>query len=230
MKQKLTLVSDSETIRYPNANGILKSWILKDKCSDLIGDVLQKINYSISDLNEEIKTYTPSAKNVVYQIVLSMWILEGAESLLSIFRDDVVKNFTYDNQNYDEASKYIKALRSFVVAHPLNTNRHKKYGFDGDFVCTDIYTNKKSALAFVKEDRLFKIDLEGVNNCNPENCDSDYFLKVYSKRKDNSNFYEIISCSFRDLYSSVNCLIDYIDALDKYLQKTKKRDFDCYKE
>ena len=33
---------------------------------------------------------------------------------------------------------YIKALRSFVVAHPLSTSRHSKYGLDGNYICVDI--------------------------------------------------------------------------------------------
>lgn len=214
-----------DVIHHFKLDGMYKNWILKDKESDLIGDVLQKISFSVSDLNDEIKNYHPSPKSIVYQIVLSTWILEGVERLSFLFKDDLIKKFKYDNKEFDDSVKYIKALRSFVVAHPLHTTRHEEYGFDGDFVCTDIYSNRAHALDFIHEDRLFLLSLNGTKNCNPNKCDSDYFLKVYSKKKDNYQFYEVIGCYFKDLYSSVNHLIKYVEELDKYLKKAKKKDY-----
>ena len=34
--------------------------------------------------------------------------------------------------------KNFKAIRSFIVAHPLNTDRHTEFGYDGKKECIDI--------------------------------------------------------------------------------------------
>lgn len=214
-----------DVIHNFNLDGMLKNWILRDNKSDLIGDVLQKINFSISDLNQEIKNYHPSPRSIIYQIVLSSWILEGSELLSSLFKPEVIEGFKYTETDFEKSKKYIKALRSFIVAHPLTTNRHKDFSLDGDFVCTDIYANFEHALLFVSEDRAFALDLEGMKKCNPANCNFDYCLKVYSKKKDNYNFYEIIGCSFKDLYFSINKIVSYIEAIDRYLKNVKKKDY-----
>lgn len=214
-----------EVIHYFKLDGIYKKWILKDKDSDLIGDVLQKIGFSIVDFNNETKSYYPSPKSIIYQIVLSSWILEGSELLKTLFKPEVIKGFNYPDKDYEKSKKYIRALRSFIVAHPLTTNRHEEFSLDGDFVCTDIYCNVQSTLAILNEDRLFSLDINGMRNHNPEKCDFDYCLKVYSKKKDNYKFYEIIGCSFKDLYFSINKIVSYIEAIDRYLKNVKKKDY-----
>lgn len=107
--------------------GIHKHWIWgsEDKFS-LSCDYLQKINYSIQDLNSEIcNLCKPTMKEVVYVIVLVDWICEAVDSIHRILRKEVSCFLNISKEeDIQKAEKYFKAIRSFVVAHPLNTDRH----------------------------------------------------------------------------------------------------------
>ena len=101
---------------------------------------LQKINYNIQDLNKEIKNLSETTmKEVVYVIVLVDWICEAVDSVHKMLRKEVIKFLNInDDAGLEQAKQYFKAIRSFVVAHPLNTDRHKAFGMDGDLICVDI--------------------------------------------------------------------------------------------
>ena len=128
--------------------GIHKHWIWgsEDKFS-LSCDYLQKINFSIQDLNSEIcNLYKPTMKEVVYVIVLVDWICEAVDSIHRILRKEVSCFLNISKEeDIQKAEKYFKAIRSFVVAHPLNTDRHKTFGMDGDLICVDV-RNRTSKL------------------------------------------------------------------------------------
>ena len=78
-------------------------------------------------------------KEIVFVIVLIDWICEAVESLQKILLKDIFSGFTCKNEeDIEKSKKYFKAIRSFVVAHPLNTDRLKDYGLDGDFIGVDV--------------------------------------------------------------------------------------------
>ena len=215
-----------ERINHLSFNGLNKEWILADKNSDLIGDVLQKITFSISDLNKEISNYRFSQKSIIYQIVLSSWILEGVEKLPNLLRDDLIHKFKYENQEYKKAKEYLKAVRSFVVAHPLQTFKHELYGFDGDLVSTDIYSGITKTILFTKDERISVVRVSGIKNYNSAyDGNPDYYLKAYSKKKDNSSFFVLIGFYFQDLFDSINHVLEYVSALDKFLLGQKYKDY-----
>ena len=66
--------------------GIHKRWIWGTKDNYFRScDYLQKINYSIQDLNAEIKNLsTPSMKDVIFVIALVDWICEAVKSIQEI--------------------------------------------------------------------------------------------------------------------------------------------------
>ena len=43
-----------------------------------------------------------------------------------------------DDADTVKSGKYFDAVRSFIVAHPLNTDRHEAYGLVGDLICADV--------------------------------------------------------------------------------------------
>ena len=62
--------------------GIYKQWIYKKEDFMKVCDYMQKINYSIQDLNNlknDLTTFHP--KNVIYSIVLVDWIVETSIKL-----------------------------------------------------------------------------------------------------------------------------------------------------
>ena len=121
--------------------GIDKQWVWGNKDSYYRScDYLQKINYCIQDLNREFHNLSDKTmKELVFIIVLVDWICEAYTELPKILRKDIVDKDNYlEKAEVVESLKFFKALRSFVVAHPLGTNRHGKFGLDGDFICVDI--------------------------------------------------------------------------------------------
>ncbi|MCM1289591.1 MAG: hypothetical protein NC132_02935 [Corallococcus sp.] len=134
-------IKNLNDIRRGDRLVIYKRWIYKTPLDyHKVCDYLQKINYSVQDLNSETECLNNiTAKEIIYTISLVDWIVESYNATKQAIKEDVIKGFEYLNQSeLQKAKAYLKALRSFVVAHPLSTNRHKEFGFDGNFICIDI--------------------------------------------------------------------------------------------
>ena len=223
-------MSDVSTLRNLNDLncGTQKQWIWqrRDTFSKSC-DYLQKINYCIQDLNYEIDALKdPSMKEVVYTIVLIDWIREAVNALPDLLIDGLISNFVYTKQSeIDTANKFFTAIRSFAVAHPLSTNRHHAYGFDGDKICVDI-RSKTSIItqAFTRNEEWYHL---GINELVPNAKDipADFVLFIYSKQKNNMQFFEYIGADFSDLYHVAELQIDKLYALDRYLGKLRKKDW-----
>lgn len=68
-------------------------------------------------------------KEIVYMIALIDWICEAVGAIFKILKLGVINNYAYEKEDSVLRSiQFFKAIRSFVVAHPLSTDRHKKYG------------------------------------------------------------------------------------------------------
>ena len=208
--------------------GINKKWIWGNKenyyCSC---DCLQKIGYCIHDLNTEIENLSnPSMKEVIFIIILVNWICEASDTLLKILDKGMVDNFVFKNEDSIlKSRRFFKALRSFAVAHPLSTNRHEKYGFDGDLTCVDIRDRtSKLVEMFTHSNDWFHLDFNGLK-VNTKNQSADFVLYVYSHKADGMKFFKYIGVDFKDLYCVAELQIEKIYELDKYLKKIKKKDW-----
>lgn len=208
--------------------GTSKRWIWqKGKNYSKSCDYFQKINYCIQDLNHEIESLSnPSMKEVVFVIVLVDWIREAVNALPNLLIDGITKEFTYGKHDeLDRANNYLSAIRSFAVAHPLSTNRHPLYGFDGDKICVDI-RSKTSIITqvFTRDDDWYHLDYDGLTT-NAKAVPADFVLFIYSNQKNKMQFFEYIGADFSDLYHVAELQIDKLYALDRYLGKLKKRDW-----
>lgn len=219
-----------EPIRDLNVlrNGLYKRWVWRDTESYWRGmDCVQKINYSIQDLNHELDSLSDRPmKEVVFVISLVDWIREAYNSICKLLRPDVLTSFKYQNEAYAKRAKeYFKAIRSFVVAHPLNTNHHAEYGFDGDMICVDIKSQKdRLALMLPNTDQWLYIGIEGVQEYGKD-IPHDFLLMFYSKKMDKMRFFKYMGASYSDLYEVARVYIDKLYALDKYLAKKKRADY-----
>lgn len=217
-------IRDSNDLR----NGLYKRWVWRDMESYWRGmDCVQKINYSIQDLNHELDSLSDRPmKEVVFVISLVDWIREAYNSICKLLRPDVLTSFKYQNEAYaKKAKEYLKAIRSFVVAHPLNTNHHAEYGFDGDMICVDIKSQKdRLALMLPNTDQWLYIGIEGVQEYGKD-IPHDFLLMFYSKKMDKMRFFKYMGASYSDLYEVARVYIDKLYALDKYLAKKKRADY-----
>lgn len=206
--------------------GIHKHWIWgsEDKFS-LSCDYLQKINYSIQDLNSEIcNLCKPTMKEVVYVIVLVDWICEAVDSIHRILRKEVSCFLNISKEeDIQKAEKYFKAIRSFVVAHPLNTDRHETFGMDGDLICVDV-RNRTSKLVETcsHSNDWFCLNLNGLQK-NAQDLSSDFVLYVYSQKMDQMRYFKYIRADFSDLYYVAKLQIERLYALDFKLSKLTKK-------
>ena len=206
--------------------GVYKHWIWGSKDNFYRScDCLQKINYSIQDLNREIDNLeNPTMKEVIYVIVLIDWICEAVETIAKTLRKGILDNYSYNEENILKSQKYFKAVRSFVVAHPLSTNRHGNYGFDGDLICVDIGKKESMIIKQLSKNKdWFHLDFEGIRE-NAKEESADFVLYVYSKKADGMQFFKYIGVDFQDLYHVAELQIEKLYALDIYLGKLRKKD------
>lgn len=100
----------------------------------------KKIDCSIDDINHELSHFERDNKSIVFIVSCVDWI----RCSCYLFTKECLNNEILDGFKYSKESKlnvfyeYYEAIRSFVVAHPLNTDRHKKFGLCGDIKCVDI--------------------------------------------------------------------------------------------
>ena len=131
--------------------------------------------------------------------------------------------FSYEREaELEKAKKYFKAIRSFVVAHPLTTNRHHDYGFDGDLICVDIGKPSIVVSTFTNDSDWYHIDFDGLKE-NAKNENHDFVLHVYSQKKNGMKFENYIGANFSDLFEVARTCMKKIYALDRYLSKQRKK-------
>lgn len=206
--------------------GLHKKWIFSSRLEyDLCCDYLQKLNYCIQDFNIEINSKDKlSVKTITYLILLTTWIMESCDQIQKIIKTSVKNGFCYKNEDeLRNAKAYLRAIRSFVVAHPLTTDRHSKFWLDGNYSCLDIRT-EMSAVQRMVQQPLYIFSMDGIRVEQMEDC-CDYYLLVYSE-KDGAQFVQYFGCNICDLVKTASLYIDKIYALDKYLNKLRKKNFE----
>lgn len=214
-------------INYLNllSGGLDKHWIYGDKLHyELACDYIQKINYSISDYNYTIE-HIKGRGDVCFLIILAAWIQEACDQIEKIILEDVKNSFVYEDELFDSAKRYLRALRSFVVAHPLDTNRHPRYGLDGEYICVDISTGPIETILKVMrpQNSFYYLSIEGLKKVSSLD-EYDYRLSVYSQRN-NAEFFKYFGCNYSDIELVVDVYLKRILALDKYLSKQKRKDY-----
>ncbi len=211
--------------------GIHKRWIYESHFDMENGaNCLQKIGFSISDFNREIEYCLNSKyemKDIVYLIVLANWVADGVYLAKQSIKKRILDNYNLqkkDDFELKKACSLVKALRSITVAHPLKTEEHKDYGFDGNFVCTDIYSHKSVVQDIYPNDRIYELTFKGLHNCS-SNTVNDFYLKVFSQRKDEARFSNYIGCNFSDLIKIVSLYIKELYLFDRFLKSQRKKDY-----
>lgn len=163
-------------------------------------------------------------KDVIFVIALVDWICEAVKSIQEILQKDIRSSFTYEgDKEVEKAEKYFKAIRSFVVAHPLNTSRHKNYGLDGDLICVDVRSKISSIVSnFSNNADWFYLGIDGFQE-NAKDVSADFVLCGYSQKIDRMQFSKFIGANFSDLYYVAKLQVEKLYALDKYLGRLSKK-------
>lgn len=161
---------------------------------------------------------------MVYVIVLVDWICEAVDAISKNLRPDVRSFVLYEDEYITKAEKYFKAVRSFVVAHPLKTTRHEKFGFDGDMICVDVRKEPCEFLqSWKKDDRWYYLSFDGLRKIKKEE-NFDFVLYVYSKKLDGMKYFRYIGVKFIDLYTVASLQIEKLYKFDKQLRKLSRKE------
>lgn len=213
-------------LRRGDICGLYKQWIYETPLNyHKVCDYLQKINFSIQDLNEELQNQEIiSLKRTVNIIVLIDWIKEAYTATYNLIREDVKREFCFSkSEELSIAKKFFIAVRSFVVAHPLSTSRHEEFGFDGDFICIDIgsFNNPVTQLLFGHPELFCHIDYNGLKKNTIELSD-DLLLRSYSGKANDYKSSINVSCKLYDIVHVAELYIEALYELDKFLSKQKK--------
>lgn len=206
--------------------GVDKRWIYKDDLAcELAHDYLQKINYSIQDINNLLCENGQIEKrtDVIATIVMTDWIVESVRGYKSCLLPNLLDNFCFSRQeDLQKSHSFIKGIRSFIVAHPLDTNRHEKFGFDGDAICVDLRSGKPVSLRHGGIDAK-RIGINGIEEYDAER-DGDLYLFTYSKRT-NAKFFRFLVIDFMEVIQIGEIYIEQLYEIDRYLRKLRKKDY-----
>lgn len=140
-------------------------------------------------------------------ICLTDWISDSVYHAMRCFRDDVLKDFVFSKQaELSKSWRHLKAVRSFVVAHPLDTYKHERYDLDGDLICLVIQPYSEIPMPYGEDNR--RLSFGGVFNTDSlKYCD--YDVKAYSKN-DGAAFFCYIGFSLRDLHDVAMLYIEML--------------------
>lgn len=209
-------------IKRYGTRGIYKQWIYKNNDYHKVCDFMQKISFCVQDLNNELKIVDKlESKDVVYIISLVDWLKGAYELIEKSIRENILGNFRFKKEEeLKQVKDFFTAIRSFVVAHPSSTNRHGKFGLDGDFVCTDIDIKIKPFLELLPEKTYYTLSINGIEN---KKTKCDFYLHSYSEKADKMRFMKFIGCNLNDIYLVARLYIEKLYELDKYLVKNIKR-------
>lgn len=223
-------IKNINNLKTGNNCGIYKQWIYKTSLDyHKACDYVKKISYSIQDLNREIDCLNDiTAKELIYIISLVDWIKEAFGAIKRAIADEIIKDFTFTKQDeLDYVTEYLKAVHSFIVAHPLTTDRHKKFGLDGNFICLDISSNLgHSAILLVNHmEYFYHLDFNGLKEKTYDESDNFYMIS-YSQKDDGMRYQRIIGSKVELIYKVAELYIEALYELDKYLSKQKRADFE----
>lgn len=136
--------------------GLQKQWTLKSSTDDALHwDYIQKVNNAVQDFNESVSDKASlTREGIVFAITLVDWINDAVEKVLQCYRDDIVVGFSFAQQDeLGRMREFFRAVWSFVNAHPLGTDRHGVFGFDG----TDLADVRQ--VAELRIDKLYELDV-----------------------------------------------------------------------
>lgn len=215
-----------------HGGGIWKKWPWIDSDHhELMSNLILKVNFSIQDFNSTINGgFSPNPKDTVYLVALATWIKDAYWQIKSnCLRKEVENGFKFSKHSeLDEASKYLQAVRSVVIAHPLNSTRHQDYGFGSEGrICIDI--RGKSLLDSFPKAVIYRITPKGFSRIDCVN-DNDIALmtcaNVSSAEEQKGRLhFERCRLDMRDIRDSAEVYIDALYELDRYLGHLRKKDF-----
>ena len=206
--------------------GVDKCWIYKNPLSvDLAHDYLQKINFSIQDINYLLSVCEQSKRrtDIISMIVMVDWVVDSVWQYKSCLLPNLLDDFLFSEQEtLCKSYSFIKGIRSFIIAHPLATERHHQFGFDGDLICIDLRSSKPILFDYGNNE-VKRLGFDGIEEWDEEQ-DDDFYLFVYSKRA-KAKYFKYLVIDLAEIIKVARIDIMYLYEMDSYLGKLRKKDY-----
>lgn len=211
--------------------GIWKKWPWKDPDHyELMSDLILKANYSIHDFNSTIKDgFSPNIKDTVFLVALATWIKDAYWQINYACLKEVIRaKFEFSRQNeFTEARNYLEAVRSIVIAHPLNSTRHEEYGFGPEGrICIDV--RRKSLLDSYPGRAIYRITPKGFEETDSVEDNEIALMTCRSTQAEIGKLhFEKCCLDMCDIRNSAQVYIDALYELDRHLGRLRKKDFEA---
>lgn len=211
--------------------GIWKKWPWKDPDHyELMSDLILKANYSIQDFNSTIKDgFSPNIKDTVFLVALATWIKDAYWQINYACLKEVIRaKFEFSRQNeFTEARNYLEAVRSIVIAHPLNSTRHEEYGF-GPEGRIFIDVRRKSLLDSYPGRAIYRITPKGFEETDSVEDNEIALMTCRSTQAEIGKLhFEKCCLDMCDIRNSAQVYIDALYELDRHLGRLRKKDFEA---
>lgn len=212
--------------------GIWKKWPWKDPDHyELMSDLILKANYSIQDFNSTIKDgFSPNIKDTVFLVALATWIKDAYWQINYACLKEVIRaKFEFSRQNeLTEARNYLEAVRSIVIAHPLNSTRHEEYGFGPEGrICIDV--RRKSLLDSYPGRAIYRITPKGFEETDSVEDNEIALMTCRSTQAEIGKLhFEKCCLDMCDIRNSAQVYIDALYELDRHLGRLRKKDFEAW--
>lgn len=206
--------------------GIWKKWPWKDQDHyELMSDLILKANYSIQDFNTAIKDgFSPNIKDTVFLVALATWIKDAYWQInCTCLKEEIKTKFEFSRQNeLTEARNYLEAVRSIVIAHPLNSTRHEEYGFGpAGRICIDV--RRKSFLDSYPGAVIYRITPRGFEKTDNVEDNEIALMTCRSTQAEIGKLhFEKCCLDMCDIRNSAQVYIDALYELDRHLGRLRK--------
>ena len=211
--------------------GIWKKWPWKDPDHyELMSDLILKANYSIQDFNSTIKDgFSSNIKDTVFLVALATWNKDAYWQINYACLKEVIRaKFEFSRQNeFTEARNYLEAVRSIVIAHPLNSTRHEEYGFGPEGrICIDV--RRKSLLDSYPGRAIYRITPKGFEETDSVEDNEIALMTCRSTQAEIGKLhFEKCCLDMCDIRNSAQVYIDALYELDRHLGRLRKKDFEA---
>lgn len=135
--------------------------------------------------------------------------------------------FEFSRQNeLTEARNYLEAVRSIVIAHPLNSTRHEEYGFGPEGrICIDM--RRKSLLDSYPGRVIYRITPKGFKETDSVEDNEIALMTCRRNKTENGKLhFERCCLDMCDIRNSAQVYIDALYELDRHLGRLRKKDFE----
>ena len=207
------------------------------KPMEVIYGYMAKIKFSITDANMILDAIERGdeiqRQDVVFLVVALSWIQDCYERIERCLKQELKPEYT---EEFEKSKRFLKAIRSFLVAHPMGTDRHEKLGLDGDLNCADI--RPENSRNYIKERfsiGYFSLEENGLSEIQEDNQrvqekihqiisqEKVFYVRVYSQKYDKEKSDKYIIFPYRDLCIAANMYIQQIHVIDKAIKKAARK-------